>query len=605
MKILQFLFVLLTIDCFAQKTAVVVNSPGSLAGEKVFAGADFGADLSSKLWTSDLVMAQPNLACSELTNGAEIAGKICVIDRGTCLFADKSLAAENAGAIGVIILNHNDQSNRGGPPFQMGGTGSVTIPVVMLGYTDGVLIKEAMASGTVNVTMGGFPKADHDLAISRSKCDGTHTQPNLVHPTYGSYLMSQLRGNSDFSFLPGGFVDNVGNLTESTANLDCEITYNNQSLYKQTVVIKDIASDSKAGSWFSSPFEDLSKGEGRYNLSYTTSTTNTEPYLTDNAYNTYFDFSNSIISKSRFSPENRAPVFSGAYYFGGGTGYREYMMPFRLPYGKDSKIDTIYGNITADVALAGAYLEGRIYRWDDLNSDNNINTEEMTLVALGSNQFDDSETSTSATMRIPLENLDGSEPIYTVPKDGDVYFASIQYPGGSHSVFFGYDHNHNQKIYVQAKDSAGTLDITDYPYLNSSTQAVTGGPDMDQAGLFYFDCDGSAANEDETVYSPIDIAVHIISGPVATKDLGNSEMNIELLSNPVSEILTAKVSLKNATRVNYQIVNSLGHIIYQETNNESAKTIRSFDLSSFASGNYILKVSTEKTQVSKKFVVVR
>ncbi|NOT37107.1 MAG: T9SS type A sorting domain-containing protein [Saprospiraceae bacterium] len=604
-KVLPILCMLLSFHIMAQKAAVIVNSPSSLQGEKVFAGADFGTDLTSNLWTADLVMANPNLGCSPLTNSAEIAGKICVIDRGICLFDQKGQAAATAGAIALIILNHNDQTNRGGPPFQMAGSAAVSIPVVMLGYQDGIDIKEAMKSGTVNVTLGGFPKEDNDVSISKSQCDGALTQPNVIHPTYGSYLLSQLRGATDFNFLPGGMINNPGKLGQANAKLGCEISKGSTSLYKESVDITNIGPDETGRGILSKAFSDVSNGAGRYSISYSASIAQSEKYLSDNVYNTYFDLSGGIISKSRFNVNDRAPIFSGAYYFGGGASFREYMMPFSLPYGKGLMIDTLYSNILANAPLASAYLEGRIYRWDDSNNDNEINTEEMTLVALGSKTFDASETRTSAVLTIPLENLEGSELVYTVKNDGELHFASVQYSGGSQEIFMGYDHDYNQRMYVQAKDSAQTLEYIDYPYLNTATQAPSGGPDMDVAGLFYFDCNGSGANEDEVIYSPIDIAIHV-SGMVATKDLNNKSMDVKILGNPVKEILTAEIQLQSAEKITYQVVNSLGNVIYQSTEKESTTTVlRSFDLQGIASGNYFLKVRSANAIITKPFIVIK
>ena len=54
-------------------------------------------------------------ACTAITNS--IAGKIALIDRGTCNFRSKALAAQNAGAVGVIIAN-----NTSGAPNNMTGT---------------------------------------------------------------------------------------------------------------------------------------------------------------------------------------------------------------------------------------------------------------------------------------------------------------------------------------------------------------------------------------------------------------------------------------------------------------------------------------------------
>ncbi|HHT9077190.1 TPA: PA domain-containing protein, partial [Flavobacterium psychrophilum] len=45
-------------------------------------------------------------ACDTARNSAELAGKIAVIRRGGCTFERKVKSAQNAGAIGVIIVNN-------------------------------------------------------------------------------------------------------------------------------------------------------------------------------------------------------------------------------------------------------------------------------------------------------------------------------------------------------------------------------------------------------------------------------------------------------------------------------------------------------------------
>ena len=83
-------------------------------------------------------------ACEEIQNGADVSGKIALIDRGGCEFGSKALAAENAGAIGVIICNFEDATIN----MAAGADGGfVTIPVVFIKSIDCASIREFAEDG--------------------------------------------------------------------------------------------------------------------------------------------------------------------------------------------------------------------------------------------------------------------------------------------------------------------------------------------------------------------------------------------------------------------------------------------------------------------------
>lgn len=130
---------------------LTVNSPGSIADEYPGIKATFGPQTTSTI-TSNVVLADdgsanPTFACNPLINGAAINGNIAVIQRGECAFVDKVMNAQNAGAIAVIVVN-----SFAGPPIAMGGTGTPTIPSMMISRDDGDLIINELGSGDVNVS---------------------------------------------------------------------------------------------------------------------------------------------------------------------------------------------------------------------------------------------------------------------------------------------------------------------------------------------------------------------------------------------------------------------------------------------------------------------
>jgi hypothetical protein len=117
--------------------------------------------------TNDLVLYQdatPDItdACELPTNAAALNGKIAVIRRGTCAFVAKVKNAQNAGAIGAIIINNVP----GG--ISMGGAdGTITIPAISMSLEDGEALIASMGAGTVNVSIsiqdGAYVNADGDF----------------------------------------------------------------------------------------------------------------------------------------------------------------------------------------------------------------------------------------------------------------------------------------------------------------------------------------------------------------------------------------------------------------------------------------------------------
>jgi hypothetical protein len=136
------------------RTEVRVTAPPSIAGIKPFGSASFGPDPSAQTVSGQVILAVDGTlptsdACSPLTNGAQMLGKIAFIDRGTCAFTAKAEAAQAAGATAVLMVN-----NAAGAPPDMGGTDpSVTIPVVSLSQADGNAMRPLLAAG-VFVTIG-------------------------------------------------------------------------------------------------------------------------------------------------------------------------------------------------------------------------------------------------------------------------------------------------------------------------------------------------------------------------------------------------------------------------------------------------------------------
>ena len=100
----------------------------------------------------------PDDACAPLPPGS-LTGKVALVRRGACTFYDKARNAELAGAAGVVL--YNNREGRFAPSIS--GTPAVTVPVVAVSDSEGVLIDGRLADGPVTMTwtadMDSFPNA--------------------------------------------------------------------------------------------------------------------------------------------------------------------------------------------------------------------------------------------------------------------------------------------------------------------------------------------------------------------------------------------------------------------------------------------------------------
>ena len=109
---------------------------------------DFGWDGTIKEdVTGNLVLTAKNengLRSYCESSGEDFQGKFVMIDRGDCFFSIKALNAQNAGAIGVIIKNFEDDVIDMGTAID---AELVSIPFVMLGFSNAVQLEEKVLQG--------------------------------------------------------------------------------------------------------------------------------------------------------------------------------------------------------------------------------------------------------------------------------------------------------------------------------------------------------------------------------------------------------------------------------------------------------------------------
>ena len=195
---------------------VKVLSPPAIAGTKQFGTASFGPSISSlgapisativpAVDPADVAGPTTTDGCSPFTNAAAVAGKIALVERGTCGFAVKARNATNAGAAAVII--YNQAANANAAPASMGGDGIndpfVLIPAVSVTRTDGLaMVGQPTAVGFIgkdptvragadplgrvrlympNPVVGGSSGSHYDTIAFRNLLMEPAISPDLTH----------------------------------------------------------------------------------------------------------------------------------------------------------------------------------------------------------------------------------------------------------------------------------------------------------------------------------------------------------------------------------------------------------------------------------------
>ena len=158
---------------------VTVSAP---VGSVPFGTASFGPqvfDVSAAVSAS-----APLNGCTPFTNAAAVAGTVVIIDRGVCSFQTKTVNAQNAGAVGVIIANNV----AGAPP---GLAGDATQPAATIGTlsvanTSGAAIRAALANGPLTARL---------RRAASIPIDGTVDTQIVAHEWF-HYASNRLVGNA-------------------------------------------------------------------------------------------------------------------------------------------------------------------------------------------------------------------------------------------------------------------------------------------------------------------------------------------------------------------------------------------------------------------------
>lgn len=349
-----------------------VQTPAPLAGNYTLTWADPGGNdwatpdllIPANAETGILkfvdVPGGDTIACAPPLT-ANLTGNIAVVYRASCEFGAKALAAQNAGAIAVIIIN-----NIAGPPIEMGGgvSGlSVTIPVIMISNVDGALLRNDIIAGNITGFIGS--------KVGLFADDLGAFKGDVIRARRFSNLAPLSTNASEFSVQTGTWVRNFGNQTQNGASASVNIDFGGTSVYSNSVAINGLLS----GDSIFVPLGTFSQANypvGSYEMTYTIATANTDGDPNDNIINADFMISANDYSYGRIDPLTGELLSPAGYRPGTFTEY-ELCLAFDDPNASRMKAQglTFSAVTNAPNVLTNEFIEVRAYQWDDVFTDIN------------------------------------------------------------------------------------------------------------------------------------------------------------------------------------------------------------------------------------------
>ena len=516
-----------------------------------------------------------NYGCGTLINN--LSGKIAVVyryDGGTastiCYMSEKALIAQNAGAIAVLIVNRPSA----GADIGTGGltvAPSVTIPVVLLNFNDGEILRAEMQNGPVTMFLGNKTGLfANDLAL--------RTEAALI-PKKGFFPALLAQNETEFNFDLGARIYNPGNLPQGNISLRATVTnpagnlvYDN-SVSAMYIDINDSIDVAPGENFTLADFSLSTYPVGTYTLTYTASmmdlnmTNIVDEYASDNSISYSFTISDSIYSAAKVDTANGLP--NAKIFYRPSTNNQTYSICSVIsdPNASRLAVEGLYfaavkgTAVPGDSLLTGEEISVYLYKWEDVFVDlNDPSFGFGTLTEVAQAYYYYPSELGYETVFAPF-----NEPI--VLTDNDRYLACVQTVNTN--VYFGHDNTNytwNTDYYLQPI----------CPNENDGTYYTNGfGLDIPNA-----------------------LGIKVME-PVTS---ANELTNVKILAYPNPAMNSITIALKASGKIALTVTDISGKIVLNSTEllfNEKAE----IDISTLESGVYLLKIRTNDGQTSQINVV--
>lgn len=239
--------------------------------------------------------------CSPLIN--DLTGKIAVIFRydgvsdNSCGFGTKALNAQNAGAVGVVIINREP-----GLISMSGGTdgANVTIPVAFISSEDGELLYQAMQNGDDVVVFIGSKMGilGDDLGF---------LPKDLMIAKQGAIPGLLAQNDTEYSHEMGAKVRNFGSNNQTGVTITATVEHGGNTIYNETSDPFDIAA-ADSNTFMLPTFSNSTYPAGRYKVTYSINSSTTDEDASDNQRSFEFMVTDTLFSLSPLDTVTALPT---------------------------------------------------------------------------------------------------------------------------------------------------------------------------------------------------------------------------------------------------------------------------------------------------------
>jgi len=368
------------------QTFVLVQEPANLSGSLNFTNSfttdQWGANLDTTAVTAEAAFAYDDgnytdpvdgsaagdsAACGTVINAAQVDGKIAFIYRGICNFSLKAYQAQEAGAVGCVIINNEPGALIG----MLAGDNAtdVNIPVVFISDADGASLRDSIMAGGVEVFIGN-PNGVFANNVGAFKA-------NIGTANSASLPSAFAQTSSDFYVPVGAWVFNFGSDTAQNVIVNTVIDRDGTEVYNESSASGTNINPADSLLFGLPDYSENGYTAGNYTITYNISSDATDELPLDNTITgTFWINESGLYAKTRIDPVD-GPMSNGGSRPGGTPAVVEFEWCTPLVSENASEMQihgvefAIYSNDTAN-GVEGYSVFPRVYQWNDVIDANSV-----------------------------------------------------------------------------------------------------------------------------------------------------------------------------------------------------------------------------------------